>query len=327
MPLTPDAQRVIDAIAATMKLPLHTMSVDELRASYSARRTPATTEIHSVRNEVVPSASGGVPVRVYQPTGETSLPVVMWLHSGGGVFGSHDQNEEYLRTLSLAARVVIVSVDYRLAPEHPHPAGLNDCRTVWEWLTAGPPEVPGDIGRAAIAGESAGGTFAFALTQQLRDTGGILPAAQISFYGAAEMRVSNPEVRCPLASPEDALWFWDLYAPDLESRKSPDVSPGLATDFTGIPPTFIVTAEVDPIRDATEEYALRLADAGVDVISVRYSGVMHGFATMLAALPEARDLFGRTTAFLNATLRSPCETLTGRTPAHSPAGAPAGSTR
>ncbi len=88
--------------------------------------------------------------------------------------------------------MVVVSVDYRLAPEHPHPAALEDCRIVWDWLVSGPPEVPADLTRAVVAGESAGGTLTFALTQQLRDSAGSLPVAQVSFYGAAEMRVSNP---------------------------------------------------------------------------------------------------------------------------------------
>ncbi|NKS62782.1 alpha/beta hydrolase fold domain-containing protein [Rhodococcus hoagii] len=305
MPLTADAQRLIDGIAADMKLPMHTSSVGELRASYAARMTAPTTEIHSVRDVVVPSVAGGVPVRVYRPTDEESLPVVMWLHSGGCVFGGLDQNSEYLRKLSLAAGVVVVSVDYRLAPEHPHPAALEDCRIVWDWLVSGPPEVPADVTRAVVAGESAGGTLTFALTQQLRDSAGSLPVAQVSFYGAAEMRVSNPEQRCLIASPEDCEWFWDLYAPDPQSRLFPDVSPGLARDLTGLPPTFVVTAEVDPTRDATEAYAQRLAAAGVDVDLMRYEGVMHGFATMLEALPQARNVFDRTVAFLAPILASP----------------------
>lgn len=305
MPLTSDAQRVIDGIAADMRLPMHTMSVRELRASYAARTIAPTTEIHSVHDVLVPSASGGVPVRVYRPTEEETLPVVLWLHSGGCVFGGLDQNAEYLRKLSIAAGVVVVSVDYRLAPEHPHPAALEDCRTVWDWLVSGPREVPADVTRAAIAGESAGGTLTFALTQQLKDAGATMPAAQVSFYGMVEMRVSNPEESSLLSSPRDCHWFWDLYAPDLESRRSPDVSPGLASDLTGIPPTFVVTAEVDPIRDATEEYAQRLAAAGVDVNLVRYDGVMHGFATMLGVLPQARNVFDRTVAFLAPILRRP----------------------
>lgn len=308
MPLAVEAQRVIDDVASRMRVPMYEMSVEELRAAYSARAVPATTVIHEVLDLTVPSGTGGVPVRIYRPSADTSLPVVMWLHSGGCVIGGLDQNDEYLRKLSAAASVVIVSVDYRLAPEHPHPAALDDCRAVWEWLEGAPGELAADVDRVAVAGESAGGTLTFALTQQLRDGGRPLPTAQVSFYGAAEMRVSNPDEASLLSSPEDCHRFWDLYVPDVRSRLHPDVSPGLAADVTGLPPTFIVTAEVDPTRDATEDYARRMAASGVQVELDRYDGMMHGFATLLTALPQARRVFDRTVRFLADSLGSPAAT-------------------
>lgn len=295
---------VVDDLAARMRVPMHEMSVQELRATYSARAVPATTVIHEVLDLAVPSGPGEVPVRVYRPASDPGLPVVMWLHSGGGVFGSHLQNDEYLRKLSIAAGVVFISVGYRLAPEHPHPAPLDDCRAVWDWLKSGPAELAANVDRAAVAGESAGGNLAFALTQQLLDSGGVLPTCQVSFYGNAEMRVSNPELTSPMVSPEDCHRFWDLYAPDLPSRGSPELSPGLAEILTGLPPTLVVTAEVDPTRDATEDYARRMAAAGVLVVLERYDGVMHGFATLVAALPQARELFSHTARFLAQSLQS-----------------------
>ncbi|WP_231373812.1 alpha/beta hydrolase [Nocardia sp. 348MFTsu5.1] len=268
----------------------------------AANTIPPTTEIYERFDLRVPSAEGGVPVRVYRPGPETNLPVVQWQHSGGFVVGGLDQNDEYLRKLSNAARVVVVSVDYRLAPEHRYPAALEDARTVWDWLRAGPPEVTADTSIAALAGESAGGTLTLSLSQQLKDTGGILPDAQISFYGTAETRVSNPEYSTSLLTPEDCEWFWDQYVPDVDSRTGPYVSPARAVDLTGLPPTMIATAEVDPTRDATEAYASRLGAAGVPVEMRRYDGMMHGFATMTGALPPAAALFERTVDFIVRTL-------------------------
>jgi acetyl esterase len=298
-------RRVVDEIAANMGRAMHSMSVEDLRSAYARSRREPTSAMHSVSDHRVPSMHGEIPVRVYRPTEDADLPAIMWLHSGGCVMGGLDQNEEYLRRLSLAVRAVVVSVEYRLAPEHRHPAALEDCGMVWDWLISAPEEVVADVSGAAIAGESAGGTLAFALCQLLRDEGRRLPHAQMVFYGSAEMRVSNPEESSPLSPPEDCEWFWNHYVPDHRDRLSPYVSPGLAPDLTGLPPTLVVTAEVDPVRDATEEYARRMTAAGVPVSLERYSGVMHGFATMLDRLPEAVQLFDKTARFLGRYLRAP----------------------
>ncbi|QHG82306.1 alpha/beta hydrolase [Rhodococcus rhodochrous] len=245
-------------------------------------------------------------MRIYRPSDDPGLPVVQWMHSGGFAVGNLDQNEEYLRKLSNASRCVIVSVDYRLAPEHPCPAALDDCRSVWEWITSAPDELRSvDVTRAVIAGESAGGTLTFALAQQLHETGLPCPLAQISLYGTAVMEVTNPEYATALLSPEDCHWFWDMYVPDPTDRRSVQASPGLAGDLVGLPPAFVATAEVDPTRDGTEEYARRMQESGVPVELRRYDGMMHGFATMTAVLPAAEELFHEIVAYLSGVFASP----------------------
>lgn len=303
MPLSPDAQRVVDASAARMAKPMHLIPVGELRASLAAGAIPATTPIHHREDVVVPSPAGGVPVRVYRPSDDSGLPVVQWMHSGGFAVGGLDQNEEYLRRLSIAARVVVVSVDYRLAPENPYPAALDDCRAVWEWIRSGPCELgEADVDRAALAGESAGGSLVFALSRQLKDTGLPLPEAQVSLYGGATMEITNPEHETVLLSPDDCLWFWDMYAPEGVARNSPFVNPGVATDLSGLPRAFVATAEIDPTRDGTEEYARRMQAAGVPVQLQRFDGMMHGFATMLTVLDPAAELFERIVEYLSSVL-------------------------
>ncbi|MEU5843697.1 alpha/beta hydrolase [Rhodococcus sp. NPDC047139] len=299
MPLSPEAQRVVDNSAARMAKAMHETPVAELRAALAANAVPVVTPIHHSRDVVVPSVDGGVRVRIYRPSDDPGLPVVQWMHSGGYVVGNLDQNEEYLRKLSIASQAVIVSVDYRLAPEHPCPAALDDCRRVWEWIKSAPDELRSvDVTRAVIAGESAGGALAFALSHQLRDAGLPLPAAQISLYGTAVMEVTNPEHATTLLSPEDCHWFWDMYVPDPADRNSLQASPGLAPDLEGLPPALVVTAEIDPTRDGTEEYARRMQEAGVPVELQRYDGMMHGFATMTAVLPAAKELFDRIVDYL-----------------------------
>lgn len=299
MPLSPEAQRVVDASAARMGRPMHEIPVADLRAALAAGAIPVTTPIHRTDNLVVPSGTGGVPVRVYRPSDAPGLPIVQWMHSGGFVVGNLDQNDEYLRKLSTASRSVVVSVDYRLAPEHPYPAALDDCRTVWEWIKSGPAELhDADVTKAVLAGESAGGALTFTLSHQLRDMGLPLPDAQVALYGTAVMEVTNPEQATVLLSPEDCYWFWDMYVPDRTERESPYVCPGDGAELIGLPPAFIATAEVDPTRDGTEEYARRMREEGVPVELLRYDGVMHGFATMTAVLPQADELFGTITGYL-----------------------------
>ncbi|MBF4479420.1 acetyl esterase [Rhodococcus rhodochrous J3] len=299
MPLSPDAQRVVDNSAARMAKAMHEIPVAELRAALAASAIPVVTPIHQSRDVVVPSAGGGVRVRIYRPSDDPGLPVVQWMHSGGFAVGNLDQNEEYLRKLSIASQAVIVSVDYRLAPEHPCPAALDDCREVWEWITSAPDELRSvDVTRAVLAGESAGGALSFALSHQLRDEGLPLPAAQISLYGTAVMEVTNPEHATALLSPEDCYWFWGMYVPDPADRNSRQASPGLAPDLGGLPPALVVTAEIDPTRDGTEEYARRMQEAGVQVDLRRYEGMMHGFATMTTVLPAAKELFDRIVDYL-----------------------------
>ncbi|MBF0662085.1 MAG: alpha/beta hydrolase [Rhodococcus sp.] len=299
MPLSPEAQRVVDNSAARMAKAMHETPVAELRAALAANAVPVVTPIRHRRDVVVPCAGGGVRVRIYRPSDDPGLPVVQWMHSGGFAVGNLDQNEEYLRKLSIASQAVIVSVDYRLAPEHPCPAALDDCRKVWEWIKSAPDELStADVTKAVLAGESAGGALVFTLSHQLREAGLPLPDAQVSLYGTAVMQVTNPEHSTALLSPEDCQWFWDMYVPNRADQASPIASPGLAPDLGGLPPALVVTAEIDPTRDGTEKYARHMQEAGVPVELRRYEGMMHGFATMTTALPAANELFDQIVEYL-----------------------------
>jgi len=302
MPLSPDARKIVDASAERMGRPMHEIPVPELRASLAAGAAPGTTPIHHREDLVVPSSSGGVPIRIYRPSDGEGLPLIQWMHSGGFTVGGLDQNEEYLRKLSNATGAVVVSVDYRLAPEHPYPAALDDCRAVWEWIVSDPDQLAAaDVHRGVLAGESAGGTLVFALSQQLRDRGLPLPVGQVSLYGTTTMEITNPEHETVLLSPADCHRFWDLYVPDKADRDSVYVNPALASDLSGLPPAFVATAEVDPTRDGTEDYARRMQTCGVDVELHRYDDVMHGFATMTTALSAAQELFEHMVDYLGHT--------------------------
>ena len=304
MPLSPESVALLAANRKARPLPMHKLPLLSVREWIIATAVPPTTEIFESADVQAPTRAGSVTVRVYRPSEATDLPVLMYLHGGGFAIGDLDMHDEYLRNLANAAGIVIASVDYRLAPEHPYPAGLDDCVDVWSWLQTGPAEVPGDLSRLGVGGDSAGGALSFALALRARDEGNRVPKVVLTAYGTTEMRVSNPELgteeECLLTN-GDCEWYWDLYTSDPVQRSEPYCNVAEATDLSGLGANLVVTAEYDPTRDATEEYARRLEAAGNRVELTRYDGELHGFFTLLK-LSEARRALAQTVAFFKAHL-------------------------
>ncbi len=299
MPLSPESVAFVEAVRKAMPLALSEMPLHTTREVMRQTALPSTTEIFQRFDVQVPTRAGSTTVRVYRPSEATDLPVLMYLHGGGFALGDLDMHDEYLRNLANAAGVVIVSVDYRLAPEYPYPAGLDDCVDVWSWLQTGSAEVPGDVSRLGVGGDSAGGSLSFALALRARDEGLGVPKAVVTAYGTTEMRVSNPELGAEgLLTNGDCEWFWDMYTSDPAQRAEPYCSPAAATDLSNLGANLVITAEYDPTRDATEDYARRLRAAGNPVTLTRYDGELHGFFTILR-LSEARRALDQVVAFLN----------------------------
>lgn len=299
MPLSPESVAFVEAVRKAMPLALSEMPLHTTREVMRQTALPSTTEIFQRFDVQVPTRAGSAAVRVYRPSEATDLPVLMYLHGGGFALGDLDMHDEYLRNLANAAGVVIVSVDYRLAPENPYPAGLDDCVDVWSWLQTGTAEVPGDVSRLGVGGDSAGGSLSFALALRARDEGLGVPKVVVTAYGTTEMRVSNPELGVEgLLVNEDCEWFWDMYTSDPAQRAEPYCSPAAATDLSNLGANLVITAEYDPTRDATEDYARRLKAAGNPVTLTRYDGELHGFFTILR-LSEARGALDQAVAFLN----------------------------
>ena len=299
MPLSPESVAFLEAVKRAMPLALSEMPLHTAREVMRTTALPPTTEIFQRFDVQVPTRAGSATVRVYRPSEATDLPVLMYLHGGGFALGDLDMHDEYLRNLANAAGIVIVSVDYRLAPEHPYPAGLDDCVDVWSWLQTGSAEVPGAVSRLGVGGDSAGGSLSFALALRARDEGLRVPKVVVTAYGTTEMRVSNPELGAEgLLLNGDCEWFWDMYTSDPAQRAEPYCSPAAATDLSNLGANLVITAEYDPTRDATEDYAQRLQAAGNPVTLTRYDGELHGFFTILR-LSEARRALDQTVAFLN----------------------------
>ena len=300
MPLSTESVALLKAHKKAMPQQMCEMSIQALREMMSKTAIRVVTDIFESVDVQAPTRAGSVTVRVYRPGEAIDLPVLMYLHGGGFAIGDLDYHEEYLRILANAANIVIASVDYRLAPEHPYPAGLDDCVDVWNWLQSGPAEVVGDVRRLGVGGDSAGGALSFALAQRARDEGSRVPKVVLAAYGTTEMRVSNPEMGTTEVSAltsEDCEWYWDMYTPDPAQRAEPYCAVAETTDLSGLGTNLVITAEYDPTRDATEDYARRLEAAGNTVTLTRFDGEMHGFFTMPGFFPAARRALDQTVAF------------------------------
>jgi len=285
----PQAQQILDGKAASGAPPLWELSPDEGRAMVEANNAliPAGPDVESVRDIVIPSQAGGLPARVYSPS--TSAPgVVLYFHGGGWVVGSLDAWDAPVRGLAVASGCDVVSVDYRLAPEHVFPAAADDAYDALVWaasgLAAGRPVV--------VAGDSAGGNLAAVSAIRARDFGGPPIALQVLVYPVVDCdldRRSYHEYDGDelILNRRDMIWFWDQYAPDPAARVNPYASPLRATSLTGLPPAYVVTAEHDPLRDEGFGYADRLRAARVPVEHRHYGSQIHAFFTFTGVLDDA----------------------------------------
>lgn len=300
--LHPQARALIEAAAAAGLRPWHTMPVEEARVAFASRQAAAQGEpppVGRVIDRTLAAAGRRIPARVYRPPGgeDAALPVYVHFHGGGWVFGGLDSHDVFCRSLCRRSGVLVVSVDYRLAPEHPYPAALDDA---WESvlrIAANGDELGADAGRLAVGGDSAGGALAATVCRRARDEGGPDVRLQALIYPVTDMTLSLPSMT-ELAEgynfTRDAMaWFRDLYLPGEASWRDPDASPLFAEDLGGLPPALIVSAGFDPLRDDAGAYADALTAAGVATEHVRYGGMIHGFLNMPAVLDDGREATAR----------------------------------
>ena len=220
-----------------------------------------------------------VPVRVYRPKAESELPALLWIHGGGFVAGNIEATHAMAALLADLVGALVVSVGYRLAPEHPFPAGLDDCYGALRWLADEAAELGVDRDRIAIGGASAGGGLAAGLALRARDEGGPAICYQLLLVPELDDRLDTPSMKAFTDTPgwnrPSAVLSWQYY---LNGAKevSPYAAPARATDLSGLPPAYVSTAELDPLRDEGILYALRLLQEGVSVELHQYAGTFHG---------------------------------------------------
>jgi len=281
----------------------------DLRAlgrQFSTATGPLPVPLGSVRDQTIPGPAGEIPVRIYTPVGEGPFPLIVFYHGGGYVMGDLDTQDMIARALCAGAGAVTVSVDYRLAPEHPFPAGVEDSYAALLWAAKHAGELDADAGRLAVAGDSAGANFATVMALMAKERGGPSLSAQVMFYASATYpdtaTASSREFSGgPVLTSDDVTYFWDHYLSDPEREKDDyRASPYRAASHAGLPPAFVGTPEIDPTRDDAERYAEKLASAGVTVEARRYEGMPHGFVSWLAVIPAAQKAVDDACAFLKA---------------------------
>jgi len=277
------------ALGERLGLPhTHELSVEEARAETLRKARVVSrhpVELPRVENRFFPGPDGPVPLRIYAPrTGGDPLPVLTYFHGGGFVTGSPDSHDAACRETARAADCLVVSVDYRLAPEHRFPAAVEDAVAAFEWVAGHAAELGGDPGRIAVGGDSAGGNLATVLSIAARDAGGPQPLFQVLVYPATDMTRSFPSHRLfqtgYFLEEETITWFLDRYLRDASDERDPRASPYFAEDLRDLPPALVVTAGFDPLRDEGEAYAARLREAGVPVDERCEGDLVHGFFNM-----------------------------------------------
>jgi acetyl esterase len=226
----------------------------------------------------------------------------VYFHGGGWVIGDLESHDAGCRALANTTGAVVLAVDYRLAPEHPFPAALEDCLAATSWAASHAGELDVDPARLVVMGDSAGGNLAAAVPLMARAAGGPAIALQVGLYPVLSADFDSSSYRDNaegfFLTREAMRWFWDQYVPHESDRRNPLAAPLEEPDLSGLPPSHIVTAEHDPLRDEGEAYANRLRQAGVASSNTRYGGLFHGFFNMGAILPLAAQAFDDVAGFL-----------------------------
>lgn len=296
--LDPQMKAVLDQAAAAGGKPFHQMTPVEARqaidAMFAAFRGTAV-EVGRVEDRRIRGAAGEIPVRIYSPAGAGPFGALIYFHGGGWVIGNIETHDATCRQLTAGAGCITISVDYRLAPEHKFPAGPEDCYAATKWAADSARSLNVDPNRLAVGGDSAGGNLAAAVALMARDRGGPRLAFQLLIYPATDCADDTPsqhefaQVSADyLLSRADMEWFWGHYL-GPNDKTNPIACPALAKNLSNLPRAFVITAEIDPLRDEGEAYAEALRKAGVNVKLKRYNGVCHGFFSMASMIDKGRQ--------------------------------------
>ncbi len=309
--LDPDAAAVFKAFQEAGRPAYETLSPAEARDYYSQARlvtNPDPPELKSVEPLAIPSPHGLIPARIYTPLKlrqtDGLAPCLAFFHGGGWVIGDLDTHDVACRKLADEGQLIVISVDYRRAPEHKFPAAADDAVAATKWIAAHATELRIDAARLLVGGDSAGGNLAAVVAISARDGNGPAIAGQVLIYPATDFAMTHPSHSEPetsiLLTHSVIRWFADHYlngAADIHDWRA---SPARASTLIGLPPAYVLTAGADPLRDEGDEYARRLKEAGVAVTHRTFPGQFHGFFTMGKLLQQANVAASEIGAWLKA---------------------------
>lgn len=296
MPLHPQAQAVADFYAAIRTTPFEELSPTEARALYSAGQVPSTEVVHEIRDV----QAGSIPCRLYRPSANTDLGLLVFFHGGGWVIGDLNSHDGVCRSLANKSGHAVLSVDYRLAPEHKFPAAFEDCVAAVKWAFENAKALGIDNSRMAVGGDSAGGNLAAAVA-----LAEVVPLKfQMLIYPAVDMRMESPSIsenaNAPILTKAVMAWFVAHYINGDADKANISASPMLASDelLKKMPPAIVITAQYDPLRDEGEAYGKRLVENGVSTTITRYNGAFHGFFNMITILDDAQSAHAQASTLL-----------------------------
>ena len=295
MSLHPQCKAFLDQLAAMGGKQLYEMTPAEARATGAALTDLGVPvqEVARIENRTVPGPAQPIPIRIYKPVPSGTLPALIYFHGGGWVLGGLDSHDRECRALANLSGCAVIAVDYRLAPEHPFPAAVEDAYAATRYVAEHAAEFGVDPQRIAIGGDSSGGNLAAVVTLIAREKRGPKLAFQLLVYPGVDFTDDHRPSMIEFAEGHFLTrplmdYFANHYVPKLEDRRRPDASPLYATDFRGLPPALVITAECDLLRDQGELYAQKLREASVPVSLKRYDGMIHPFFSFGGILDDGR---------------------------------------
>ena len=307
MPLDPRLAELITGKLAHTTAPQWELPIAAVRAGFAKLWTPAMTgepaTIAGVEDRTVSGRAGDVPVRLYRAVGPPTPSLLMYFHGGGWVKGGLDEADAFCRRLARTTGRLVVAVDYRLAPEHPYPAALDDVwdATTWAFDHAG--KLGGTTRDFAVSGESAGGNLAAVVCRLARAQGGVHISRQVLLQPVTDLTLACPSIAMPetecLVPRADLAWYYREYLGAGVDPRDPSVSPLWAADLAGLPPALIIAAEYDTLRDEASAYADKLRAAGVAIRYACYPGMIHGFQQMAGLVDAAQQAIDEIARFLD----------------------------
>jgi acetyl esterase len=310
MSVDPEVAQFLEDLRKLGAPPLSSLSPTEARAGMAADAAdlgPGEAVAAKV-DRTVPGPAGPIPVRIYTPLGPNVRGLYVYYHGGGWVIGDVETHDAYCCSVANAAGCRVLSVDYRLAPEHKFPAAPDDCYVATAWAFENVRQLCGGaVEPIAVGGDSAGGNLAAVVSLMARDRGSFRPALQVLIYPVANHAFDtasyHENAEGYLLTRADMHWFWDCYLAHPADGRNPYASPLRAEDLAGLPPALVLTAGYDPLRDEGEAYAARLRAAGVPVKLVAYPGMIHAFIRRTRQFTQARAALAEVAAALREALR------------------------